>query len=242
MTDSGEGSPLLLLHGWGASRKLFEHLVTHAQRDHRVVAPDLPGFGGTPPPDRPFCVDDYVGWVLSLMDARGLEKVDIVAHSFGARVAIKLAAAHHARVSRLLLTGAAGVRPARGLRYRGRVAAFRTARRLSHAGALPAPLERRLAKITANAGSPDYRQAVGVMRGTFVRVVNEDLRPFLPAVPHPVLLVWGEMDQETPLSQGRVMEQLLPNGVLVVLEGGGHFAYLEQGDRFARIMDAFLKE
>lgn len=242
VTDSGSGDPLLLLHGWGASRKLFEQLVAHAGNGHRVIAPDLPGFGDTPPPERPFCVDDYVDWVVSLMDSRSVAACDIVAHSFGGRVAIKLAAQYPERVRRLLLTDAAGVRPSRSLRYHARVAGFRTARWLAQAGVLPAALARRMQQVTASAGSPDYQRATGVMRDTFVRVVNEDLRTFLPGISHPVLLVWGEVDTETPLGDGKLMERLLPNGVLVVLEGCGHFAYLEEPARFARIMDAFLKE
>jgi pimeloyl-ACP methyl ester carboxylesterase len=80
------------------------------------------------------------------------------------------------------------------------------------------------------------------MRGTLVRIVNEDLRALLPELHLPVLLIWGEHDAEAPLEDGRLMERLIPDAGLVVFEGAGHFAYLEQPARFCRIVDVFLHD
>ena len=79
------------------------------------------------------------------------------------------------------------------------------------------------------------------MRGTLVRLVNEDLRTLLPRLQLPVLLIWGDHDPETPLDDGKLMERLIPDAGLVVFEGAGHFAYLEQADRFCRIVEVFLR-
>ena len=73
-----------------------------------------------------------------------------------------------------------------------------------------------------------------------MRLVNEDLTPLLSGIKAPVLLIWGEQDRETPLSDARVMERLIPDAGLVVFEGAGHFAYAEEPDRFCRIVDVFL--
>jgi pimeloyl-ACP methyl ester carboxylesterase len=80
------------------------------------------------------------------------------------------------------------------------------------------------------------------MRGTLVRLVNEDLRIMLPELHLPVLLIWGDQDGETPLEDGRLMERLIPDAGLVVFEGSGHYAYLEQAARFCRIVDVFLRD
>ena len=80
------------------------------------------------------------------------------------------------------------------------------------------------------------------MRGTLVRIVNEDLRSLLPHLDLPVLLIWGDQDTETPIADGRLMERLIPDAGLVVFEGAGHYAYLEQAARFCRIVDVFLRD
>ena len=78
------------------------------------------------------------------------------------------------------------------------------------------------------------------MRKTFVRLVNTDLTDDLPRIRASTLLVWGDRDTETPLWMGQTMEKGIPDAGLVVLEGGTHFAYLEQPDRFCRIVKQFL--
>jgi pimeloyl-ACP methyl ester carboxylesterase len=78
------------------------------------------------------------------------------------------------------------------------------------------------------------------MRGTLVRVVNEDVRDLLPRIAAPTLLIWGELDDSTPLADGQIMEALIPDAGLVVFPSAGHFAYADDYDRFARVASNFL--
>jgi pimeloyl-ACP methyl ester carboxylesterase len=80
------------------------------------------------------------------------------------------------------------------------------------------------------------------MRGTLVRIVNEDLRTVLPNLHLPVLLIWGDKDTDTPIADGQLMERLIPDAGLVVFEGAGHYAYLEQAARFCTIVAVFLRD
>ncbi|HLZ07164.1 MAG TPA: alpha/beta hydrolase, partial [Chloroflexota bacterium] len=90
--------------------------------------------------------------------------------------------------------------------------------------------------------SSDYVAAVNpILRATLVKVVNDDLRPFLPRIKAPTLLIWGTEDRETPLADGRLMAELIPDAGLVELAGSGHFSYLEQPDRFCRILTHFVE-
>ncbi len=237
--DSGSGPPVLLLHGWGATKEL---MVPVSQRlaGCRVVVPDLPGFGGTGAPPQAWGVHEYAGWVIGLLDRLGIDRTAIVGHSNGGRIAIALAATHPGRVDKLVLTGSAGIRPRHGIRQRAGVGAFKLLRGAGRSQLLPPPL-RELARRRAELrGSADYRAASGTVRGSMVRLVNQDLRQLLPAIAAPTLLIWGERDTETPVSDGRLMERLIPDSGLVVLDGLGHFAYAEQPDRFCRIVDVFL--
>jgi len=108
--DQGSGPALLLLHGWGASKELMAPLAQRL-RGYRVVAPDLPGFGATPPPPQAWGVDEYATWVIAVLDRLGIERAHVIGHSNGGRVAIAMAASHPHRVARLVLTDSAGVRP-----------------------------------------------------------------------------------------------------------------------------------
>lgn len=241
--EAGRGPAVLLLHGWGGSSELWRAVAGHlAGRRFSALAPDLPGFGGTAQPPAAWGVEDYARWTLALLDSRGLDRVHVVGHSFGGRVGIKMASLWPERVDRLVLTSSAGIRPARPPAYLARIVLFKAARRLAGTALVPAPARRWAAARVAGSGSEDYRNATGTLRPSFVRVVNEDLRPDLRRIASPTLLVWGDRDDSTPLRDAQEMERLVADAGLVVFAGAGHYAYLEQSARFCRVLDAFLPE
>jgi pimeloyl-ACP methyl ester carboxylesterase len=240
LDERGSGRPLLLLHGWGVSSELFVPILEALQPGRRLIVPDLPGFGATPEPDTPWSVHDYAAWCVALLDRLGIDACDLIGHSNGGRIGIVMAATAPGRVRRMVLAGSAGIRPARTLRGAVRVRSYKLLRALERSAMLPGALRRAAGRNADQRGSADYRAVSGVMRGTLVRIVNEDLRSLLPAVQLPVLLIWGDHDTETPLDDGRLMERLIPDAGLVVFEGAGHYAYLEQPGRFCRIVDVFL--
>jgi pimeloyl-ACP methyl ester carboxylesterase len=237
--EAGTGHPLLLLHGWGATKEL---MLPIAQRltGYHVIAPDLPGFGATEPPPRAWGVDDYSAWVIALLDRLGVERTHVAGHSNGGRIAIALAATRPERVDKLVLTDSAGIRPRHGLRYHWRVRTFKLLRAMARSRLVPAGMRRAAGQRADHRGSTDYRAASGTLRASMVRLVNADMRPQLAALQAPTLLIWGDRDQETPPGDARTMERLIPDAGLVMLEGSGHFAYAEEPDRFCHIVDVFL--
>ena len=89
-------------------------------------------------------------------------------------------------------------------------------------------------------GSADYNSATPVMRATLVKVVNEDLEPLMHLVKCPTLLIWGDLDTATPLSDAKRMEELIPDTGLVVCEGAGHFSFAQQAPRVNGALTAFF--
>jgi pimeloyl-ACP methyl ester carboxylesterase len=234
---SGSGPPVLVLHGWGASIEAVYPIVTGLASISTVYALDLPGFGESQLPPQPWGVEDFQAFVAAFMDQLAIERPTIVGHSNGGRIAIRMAATEPARASRLVLVDSAGIRPKRTLRWYRRVAMAKLGK---HAARLLGPPGERLRTLlVARAGSSDYL-AAGAMQPTLVKLVNADLRPFLAQVEVPALLVWGSEDADTPPSAGREMERLIPDAGLVVLEGAGHYSYLDQPARFARIVSHFI--
>ena len=238
----GQGPPVLVLHGWGASIEAMQAITDELARGgHEAITIDFPGHGQSAPPPEPWHVSDFKQWLLTLMNALQLGQVSIVAHSFGGRVSIKLAAENPDRVERLILTGAAGLPPrrTRGQKARLRLASLgKKVKATLGDGALSRWLESRWVHHVASA---DYQAASGVMRSTLVHIVGEDLTEFLKRIAAPTLLIWGSEDRDTPLSSGQTMAGLIPGAELVVLEGGGHFAYAEQFSKFRLHMNRFLR-
>ncbi|MCU0511494.1 MAG: alpha/beta hydrolase [Anaerolineae bacterium] len=240
---SGQGPPLLLLHGWGASLKLVWPLAERlARAGYRVYALDLPGFGASDPPPAPWTVYDYAAFVTAYLDAHGLPQVHLFGHSFGGRLGIILGAQQPQRLQKLVLAGSAGVRAPAPLPVRLRLAGYKALRDALHRAGLRALAERLRAAYNARYGSTDFQQATGVMRATFVNVVNEDLLPLAARVQRPTLLFWGDQDTDTPLWQGQRLEQTIPDAGLIVQAGAGHYSYLERVDETARVMDHFFRQ
>lgn len=241
---AGQGPPLLLLHGWGGRTGSMQPIANGLLDLRTIYNIDFPGFGESAPPPVPWSVTEYTDTLIALLDHLGIRKADIIAHSFGGRVTLLLAATHPELVGKIVITGGAGLRPKRGLKYYIRVYIYKLGKfMLKHRWMV------KLAKLfgvdletrAQSAGSEEYRALSGVMKGTFVRVVNQDLRHCLPDIKSPTLLIWGDQDFEAPLWMGKAMEKEIKDAGLVVFEGRGHFAYLEEIGRFVKIVRAFLQ-
>lgn len=234
-----DAPPVLVLHGWGASIDAVGSIVDGLAGRLEVVALDLPGFGESAEPPEAWDVGAYARFVLSVCDELGLERFSLVGHSFGARIGIVIAATEPGRLARIVLTGAAGIKPRRKPSYYGRVAVAKAGRAIGAVGGAPG---RRLQdRMRRRVAARDWLEASEAMRGTFRRVIAEDLSPHLPNVRASTLLIWGERDDDTPLWMGRRMEEAIPDAGLVVLDGG-HYAYAERAGEFNRIAAHFLSE
>jgi pimeloyl-ACP methyl ester carboxylesterase len=235
-TREGKGRDVVFLHGWGQNREMMEPLYMHMSDRFRVTNLDFPGFGKSELPPVPWGVDDYTMWFEEFVRLTGIVDPILIAHSFGARVAIRFASRN--KVHKMVLTGAAGLKPKHGIDYYARVYAYKAAKQIFR---LPV-LRQYQENMRKRFGSDDYKNSTGVMRASFVKIVNQDLRPYLNGIACPVLLIWGEKDDATPLWMGKVLEKEFKDAGLVVFENDDHFAYWHQTDRFLRITDTFLKD
>jgi len=235
----GEGPPAVLLHGWGAEGASLQPLVAHLARRYRTITPDLPGFGGTALPPTDWGVEDYADWTARLLAKLGVGRALFLGHSNGGRISIVLAATRPALVDRLVLVDSAGLRPELSAKQRA-AAPVSTLGRAASGLPVVGPLAARLRGRWHRAlGAEDYANA-GPLRGTFVKIVNRDLRDLLPGVQAPTLLLWGANDDATPVADGETMARLIPQARLVVLPGAGHYAYLDRPAEATAALDEFL--
>jgi pimeloyl-ACP methyl ester carboxylesterase len=228
------GRCVVFLHGWGQNRTMMEPIEKQFEKDFRVINLDLPGFGVSDIPLKSWGVYEYTDFLKEFLDAINVENPILIAHSFGARLAIIFASRYPTR--KLILTGAAGIKPKRTLGYHVRVRTYKMAKVVFM---LPG-LNKHQETMRRFFGSSDYRSISGVMRQSFVKIVNEDLTHLLALITCPTLLIWGEKDDATPLWMGKLMEKKIPDAGLVIFEDDDHYAYWNQIARFNKICDVFL--
>ena len=241
----GEGSrQVLLLHGWGCTTEHFRPIMQAMEKDYRMTVIDFPGHGKSGRPPKPWGVSDYADCVVDVMDQLGIEKCHLIAHSFGGRVSLHLAANRPERVGKMVLTGCAGLKKPQTEEQKKRSADYQKKKKtLQGLEKLPffgKMAEKALEKLRKQYGSADYNALDADMRQTFVKVISEDLSHLLPKIQASTLLVWGEKDQDTPLWMGQKMEKEIPDAGLVIFENDDHFAYLRQWPRFVKVIRAFL--
>jgi pimeloyl-ACP methyl ester carboxylesterase len=196
-----------------------------------AIALDLPGFGATPPPGRPWGSADYAEAVLAVLDEIGA-RVTVLGHSFGGRVALHLARLAPQHVSGLVLTGVPQLAPKSDAGRPNR--AFQMMKLASRVGLIT---ELQLERARTKYGSRDYREAEGVIRGVLVKVLAERYAELLPEIACPVELVWGAIDTTAPLANAEFAESALKRAHLEVLDGVGHMVPTDAPEALRAALD-----
>jgi pimeloyl-ACP methyl ester carboxylesterase len=254
MSETGEGRPLALLHGVGASRVIWRHVTPMLSQDRRVLAPDLPGFGDSDPAGPGFELAAVAHAVGSALADRAGEPFDLVGNSLGGAVALELALTRPEVVSRLVLSAPAGLSPRpwplpfAAERITGPSVAARRVfgtplavspivRRAILWGAIAAPqrlsAEDARMMLTASRGSTRIGQAVGA-------VLRADLLARLDGLEVPVGLIWGRHDRVIPFSAVRSVQAARPDIVVEPLSDAAHVPQVEQPSEFVAALRRVL--
>jgi len=155
-------------------------------------------------------------------------------HSFGGRVAIKMANKDSSIIKKLILVDSAGIRDKRnGLSFSNKL--------LRPFSFLPGFSFFRKAFYKFFIGSNDYIKAQGIMKEVFKKVVEEDLVNFLESILTKTLIIWGKFDKMTPLKDGKLMNKKIKNSQLEILKSG-HSPHLDLPCKLAKIIKSFIYE
>jgi pimeloyl-ACP methyl ester carboxylesterase len=209
---------IFLLHGWGASKEKLLPLGKLLEKNGwQVFILDLPGFGKSDDPPEQWGLKEYSDFISRIIDKYlKNEKVYIFGHSFGGRIAIKLASLNPEKIKGIILCGSAGVSRANVVK-RGLFLS------LAKIGKLFFGENKQFSKLIYKlAREHDYEKSSGVMRETLKLVLNEDLKPLLTNLPIPVLILWGKQDQMTKYSDAIIINEEVGQSKLVSFEGSGH--------------------
>jgi len=247
-TVAGSGPPLVLLHGAPCDKRTWQWMVPDLSRDHTVLAWDAPGFGESSDIDDSWRAPQFADALAAFVAAVGVERPHVVGHSFGTMVALSLFQRHPAVLASLVLIGGyAG--------WAGSLPPEEVARRLemflgmaelgdefdpkSYPGLfsdlIPADRDAALATMMRE----NVRQAT--VRAAGHIGAETDLRPVLPTVDVPTLVLHGEADARSPLANAEALHAALSTSQLVVLPRLGHACVVEDPEACASEIRRFVK-
>jgi pimeloyl-ACP methyl ester carboxylesterase len=230
---------VLILHGWKSSKEKWDRVKDILEKkDIKVIVPDLPGFKEETKIEKPWSLDDYLRWVETYVkkkEKEGLlkEPFFLVGHSFGGRIAIKFSVNNSEKVKGLILVSSAGIRNKK--KYVSRLSSFK---KFSF---LPGFSFLRKIFYKFIVGKTDYLAVEGPMKETFKNIVSEDLTDLLPKIKNNTLIIWGERDDFTPISNGYLMREKINNSEMIKLKNIGHTPYLENPQLLADKIIDFIK-
>ena len=238
--DEGNGPIMLFLHGWKADAHTFDPLISGFVDAFRVIRLDLPGFGGSEAPREPWGVGDYSVFVNAFIQKLGISINTLIGHSFGGRIIIKGVAIGELHPTKVVLIASAGLSTHKKLRNRLFTVLAKVGKAIMRI--FPVSIRTRLRRaLYEKAGSSDYLDA-GTLRETSLKVIREDLSGYAKGMKVPTLLIWGENDTATPLSDGKRLHSLISNSQLKVLEGAGHFVHQERAEDVSALITTFISQ
>lgn len=221
---------IFILHGWTYSTEKWKAIVDLLDRNGvETVMLKVPGL--TVPHESVWQLDDYVEWVKdNLKDEE--EPIVLLGHSNGGRISIAFAAKYPQKVKQLILIDAAGIyHNELSLRIKrfvfGKLAKF--GRGFSDSETLRNMLYK-FARVS------DYRKADPILRKTMLNLIHTDLSNLFPAISAPTTIIWGEMDDTTPLSDGQIMHEKIKGSKFFVIRGAKHSPHFTHVEEVGKII------
>ena len=209
----------MILHGWGSASERWEKFAELiAAKGFKVIVPDLPGFGKSDQLSHVWTTNDYTNWVEEFIEKIGLQEFYLMGHSFGGALACKFAIKYPQKLKKLFLVSSAAVR-----KHTSKKNAYKFLSKIVKGFAfLPGYDFFRKAFYKFIIVKSDYPYVEGNLKGTFLNVVAEDLSQFTGFIRVPTIIIWGDKDTYTPISDAYFLNEKIKNSKLIVLKGFGH--------------------
>ena len=238
----GIGHNVLILPGWGTTINTYTNLIDSISKYSCVYCLDMPGCGESDNPKKSWNIDDYVSFIIKFIKSQKIKHLDLIGHSNGGRIIIKLISSKkiNFKVNKIILIGSAGIVHTPTSSKKIKLIGFKICKKFLQFKPVSFIFPEALSKLKNFLGSEDYKKASPIMKETMVKLINEDLKNFLPNINVPTLLIWGELDTATPISDAKLMEKLIPDSGLVIVKNCTHFVFLEEPLYVNKIIYTFL--
>jgi len=229
--------PILILRGWGSDYKNWqEEIELLENQGYEIYSPDLPGFGENFPPPKPWSIDEYVNWVKEFCEKQNLSQFFLLGHSFGGAVAIKFLSKYSQKVKKLILVDSSGIRRKTFKKeILKKISGF--VKKVSYRP-LFNPIRKIFYKFFFRS---DYFYTEGVMKDTYLNIINEDLSSYLSCISLPTLIIWGENDRLTPVKDAYLMKEKIAGSSLEIIPEIGHNPHREAPEKLVAAITGFIK-
>jgi pimeloyl-ACP methyl ester carboxylesterase len=235
----GSGPDILLLHGWGDSRRTYKQLADTLAKEFRVTAPDLPGFGASEPPKTAWDLTDYSTWTDNFCSKLELSPAIVIGHSNGGALAINAIATGKLQPAKLVLLASSGVRDGARLKKLGVKTIAKLGKILTFW--LPRSTRKKLQiKLYGTVGS-DMLVAPNLVE-TFKKTVKQDIQKDAKKLAIPTLLIYGSEDNATSVKEvGQRLHKEITGSKLQVVADAGHFVHLDAAGEVTKMIEDFIK-
>ncbi len=225
---------LYILHGWAYSTEKWEPFVESLKQNGvEAIVLKIPGL--TAPLERVWALDDYVEWLKKEISEKD-GKVVLLGHSNGGRIALAFAVKYPEKVERLILIDSAGIYH-KELALQMKRFVFGVAAKFGKKLTSSPALQKLLYTF---AREQDYREASPIVRKTMRNLITSDVTEMLPTIAVPICLIWGENDGITPISDGKIMKQSLPDAHLYIIKNARHSPQFTNAAEVAEIIGEFV--
>lgn len=238
----GVGKTVLILPGWGTVVETYNTLINSISKYSTVICLDMPGFGESEEPSKSWNLDDYISFIIQFIESQEIKELDLIGHSNGGRIIIKLMSQQNMnfKIKKIILIGSAGIVHPKTTNQKIRIRVFKICKNFAKIKLINKLFPDLLDRVKSFFGSEDYRDASPIMRETMVKLINEDVSMFLPNINVPTLLIWGENDTATPITDAELMEKMIPDSGLVKVKGCSHYVFLENPGFVNLVIENFL--
>jgi pimeloyl-ACP methyl ester carboxylesterase len=236
--ERGAGPPVVFLHGWPADGREFVHQIDGLSDAHRVIAWDAPGAGGSTDPEEGASLEAWADWLAQFVHTLDLDAVHVAGLSWGGGLALAFARRHPSLVRSLVLMSAyagwGGSLPAHEVQRRLALMIENTRRPLEQW--VPALLETLLPRGSARSLEDELTAIIADYHPAGTRVAlrafaEADLRPALPEIDVPTLMIYGELDVRSPREVWEPIHEAIPDSRLVLIPEVGHMVDMQAPDR-----------
>lgn len=233
---------VIILPGWRVSSIRYNELSQHFKKaGNPVYVFDFAGFDVSKPLQKAMSLTDYTLDVNNFISEKKIKKAVLIGHSFGGRVAIRLASTHPDWLVSLVLTGTPGFKPVNTIKRNIFLVLSKIGKVIFSLPLLNifSPVSKKI--LYRLSGSVDYLKVDGNLKKTFQSVIEEDLESFMKKIDVPTLLVWGERDSMVPLSVAKHMNETIISSHLDIILGATHGVPYINAEGFYKTVDNFIK-
>ncbi len=232
----GGKKEIIFLHGWGNSSNTFINQVNFLKNQYHIYLIDLPGFGKSNEQLKIYSLDDYVNLIKDFIKEKEINNPILIGHSFGGRVIIKYLKTNY--VDKIILIASAGIKQKKTIKQKLKIINYK--------------IKKKWYQLTKNYveynyliktnGSSDYQNASTILKSTMVKIINEDLTKQLKTIASKTLLIWGQNDTETKISDAYLFKKLIKNSTLTIFKNAGHFVHIDEYQNVNVLIKKFIEE